>query len=255
MRFAQCLQGSRNTGDTAPFRGLTVVGYAKNDLTNGYSLIVAPFCEVGQDTDEAATSINKFIPVDSNGQTLGNATFQLQTKNAQGGLGKDYVYLLDGDDSNEGDGWFSGEDWCTPADKTFKIGESFLFNSGVQGGTLTFDGQVVSRPLGLKLINGYQLLGNPRPTALPLANIIPVDADGNTVGNAAFQLQTKNAQGGLGKDYVYLLDGDDSNEGDGWFSGEDWCTPADLILQPCDGFLFNSALTGAKLIITELKLN
>ena len=41
MRFAQCLQGSRNTGETAPFRGLTVVGYNSTKLREG-SLGVAP---------------------------------------------------------------------------------------------------------------------------------------------------------------------------------------------------------------------
>ena len=48
MRFAQCLQGSRNTGDTAPFRGLTVVGYANNPLENGgKKMSCANFLDIG----------------------------------------------------------------------------------------------------------------------------------------------------------------------------------------------------------------
>ena len=50
MRFAQCLQGSRNTGETAPFRGLTVVGYQNVEVPSYWSVFTPTFKDVSGKT-------------------------------------------------------------------------------------------------------------------------------------------------------------------------------------------------------------
>ena len=93
MRFAQCLQGSRNTGDTAPFRGLTVVGYASKDADQ-VEFAGISFIQVGG--SEAMTYKDFIVNCDEEGtvgdgwQALGDGIVELDPI---GDFSRKIVYL------------------------------------------------------------------------------------------------------------------------------------------------------------------
>ena len=199
-------------------------------------------------------SITNIIPKNADGKTEGGGVFQLQIKAPSGGTEALYAYMFE-DDVGEGlgDGWYN-DDGETLATKVFAPGEGFVFNSSVEGATLTFAGQVLSVAVDVDIVQGFSALGNLRPTAVSIQDIIPVDADGKTVGGGVFQLQTKAPSGGTEALYAYMFDDDVGEDlGDGWYN-DDGETLATKVFEPGDGFVFNSSIAGGKLKFAALGL-
>lgn len=91
-------------------------------------------------------------------------------------------------------------------------------------------------------------------SAMSITDIIPKNADGETVGGGVFQLQTKAPSGGLDEQFLYLFEDDVGEDlGDGWYNG-DGETLATKVFQPGDGFVFNSSVIGGKLKFAALSL-
>ena len=222
----------------------------KNTLPNGFSILVSPFAAVGANEE---VDIQSLIPVDKDGNKCGLGTFQIQTKKTDGGPQDQFVYCLADESMAEDpkDEWLY-DDGETPADKKFGVGESFLFTSTVVGGTLTYNGEVITRALELPLINGFSLMGNPRATPVNIQEMLPVDRDGKICGLGTFQIQTKKTDGGPQDQFVYCLEDESMAEEpkDEWLY-DDGETPADKVFQPGEGFLFTSTITGGKLILQK----
>ncbi len=226
------------------------MGYQTKDIAKGFSAEAATFVNVGTE----AMSIKDIVPKNADGETVGGGAFQLQTKAPSGGLDEQFLYLFE-DDVGEGlgDGWYNG-DGETLATKTFAPGEGFVFNSSVDGATLTFTGEVLAKAVDVTIVQGFSALGNLRPTQVSIQSIIPVNAEGNTVGGGVFQLQTKAPSGGLDEQFLYLFEDDVGEDlGDGWYNG-DGETLATKVFEPGDGFVFNSSIAGGKLKFAALDL-
>lgn len=188
-------------------------------------------------------SIADIKPSAGEGEGLGSGAFDLQTLDAFGGMVEQFVYLTE-EDGVEADGWYN-DDWETPAVKVFARGEGFMFNSAYEDAAITIAGQVMLGQVEQPLAQYYQLKGNFRPVDMPISDITPV-AEGESVGSGAFDLQTLDAFGGMVEQFVYLTE-DDGVEADGWYN-DDWETPANRVFVPGEGFMFNSAYDGAKLV-------
>ena len=229
-----------------------IVGYDKAGLVNGFSIGGPCFAPVSKES----FSIQELIPVDADGVIQYGGVFQLQTKNAQGKLDMLYAYVS-GEDLGEEtwpNGWYE-EDYETFATKTFAAGEGFLFNSMLEGATLTYSGEVLTAPIKLPLVNGFSLMSNPRPVKVNIQNLIPVDANDEVQYGGVFQLQTKNAQGKLDMLYAYVS-GEDLGEEtwpNGWYE-EDYETFATKEFEAGEGFLFNSMVTGGHLTLAKMAL-
>ena len=222
-----------------------IVGYLTRELASGFSMHAPTFVDVGGKV--VNMPIQKMVPVNADGETVGGGVFQLQTKKANGFVDEQFYYLFEDDVGEDlGDGWYNA-DGETLATRTFAPGEAFLFTSSLTGGTLTFAGEVLFDAMELDLNNGFTALGNLRPAAINIQNIIPVNADGETVGGGVFQLQTKKANGFVDEQFYYLFEDDVGEDlGDGWYNA-DGETLATRTFAPGEGFLFTSSLTGAKL--------
>ena len=227
-----------------------VVGYTTSNIPNGFSAAAPTFVNTGA----KALNIQDIVAMNADGETVGGGVFQLQTKSPSGGLDEQFIYLFEDDVGEDlGDGWYNG-DGETLATKSFKPGEGFVFNSSITGGALQFAGEIYTKPLDVELPNGFSARGNARPVSMPIQNMIPVNADGETVGGGAFQLQTKSPSGGLDEQFIYLFEDDVGEDlGDGWYNG-DGETLATKVFAPGEGFVFNSSVTGGVLKFAGLNV-
>jgi hypothetical protein len=234
----------------AELASANVVGYTASNLPNGFSAAAPTFVNTGAEV----LNIQDIVALNADGETEGGGVFQLQTKAPSGGLDEQFAYFFDDDIGEDlGDGWYNG-DGETLATKDFKPGEGFVFNAAVTGGKIQFAGEVYTKPLNITLPNGFCALGNARPVAVSIQNIIPVNADGETVGGGVFQLQTKTPSGGLDEQFAYFFDDDIGEDlGDGWYNG-DGETLATKVFEPGEGFIFNSGITGGFLKFAGLNL-
>ena len=250
MKKLIALAAVATCGAALAVESANIVGYQQKDLPSGFCNGVATFVNVAQET----MSITDMIPRDSEGNTLGGGVFQLQTTKPSGGADEQFLYLFEDDVGEElGDGWYNG-DGETLATKVFEVGEGFVFNSSVEGAKLTFAGQVVTKAVDVGIATGFSDLGNMRPSQVSIQSIVPVDADGATVGGGAFQLQTIKPSGGADEQFLYLFEDDVGEElGDGWYNG-DGETLATKVFEPGEGFVFNSSVVGGKLKFAALGL-
>ena len=184
--------------------------------------------------------------------------FTLQTKKPTGSADEAYVFL-DGEEDIGEEGWPKGwylDDYETFGTKTFAAGEGFLLYTSLTGATLTYSGEVLTGPIEIPLVNGFSLESNPRPVALNIQNIIPVNADGEVEYGGVFTLQTKLATGSADEAYVFL-DGEEDIGEEGWPKGwylDDYETFGTKTFNPGEGFLMYTSLTGAKLTFAKMAL-
>ena len=175
MRFAQCLQGSRNTGDTAPFRGLTVVGYNNVALTNGNQAVgITIYAVGGQPLDLTTVVPQGYEEIEGrydNEGTWGDVQFQIIDSNGYAIKIFQWYRSFDsyGDEVWLDDGhWYNFTDVCdvNPGDATFNPGNGILatltWDYGVlEGITLQNSGEAIVDAQSIALTNGNQLISVP----------------------------------------------------------------------------------------------
>ena len=250
MRFAQCLQGSRNTGDTAPFRGLTVVGYLNNNLRSGVQLLSGTFVDVANGAKQFLSQVK----VDgyknhSSFQALGtDGQFCFYFLNDAGGTPDDQFYTwYHGCDAGEwyddGKGWYDGDGnmigtdvpdvELTPGDAVYflapnpdkddqeKPTETFTFGDA---------GQVLTQDQSYPLIPGVNVVGNMMPMTQKLSEVTISGYENHASFQALgtdgqFCFYFLNDAGGTPDDQFYTWyhgcdNGEWYDDGKGWYDGD-----------------------------------
>ena len=209
------------------------VGYSKINLNKGYTCIAPAFFTVGDD----ATLITAMEVVD--GMDTDNLTLLDSTGNS---LVKYYWWNPWG---NLPAMWSSdGQGNIEVTDVSFDQMEGFLFYSGATTAKFKHSGEVLEDDVeGIALNKGYTTLGNPYNKALPLENLVPVnamDTDNLTLldstGNTLACYYWLNAFGPYPAGWFLDSQGDDQAE--------------DVTLDPSEAFLFYSAADAATLNVT-----
>ena len=239
MRFAQCLQGSRNTGDTAPFRGLTVVGYDSVSLleNGGAKGVGASFFRVGDST--GATLTLKDLTVKGIEGTEGeNPSVYLQFLTENGGAVDNKTYYWYEFDYSEGEPYSGteGEDWCYgwyDADLNsvnampLIAGEGVWMYSRNTKYTLQCAGEVPPGPVEVTLLEngGAKLLVNPMPATIKVGDMIVLGIQGTEGENPSVYFQFLTENGGAVDNKTYYWYEFDYSEGEPYsgVEGEDWC--------------------------------
>ena len=108
-----------------------VVGYLNKDVRRGQSQQACTFDQIG--VAGGALDIQKLIPVDSEGDFIGNGDVTIQFYTYVGKFDKSYSYYGEDEfDDNTPAGWYD-EDEGELADYTFAAGEGVKLYAGTAG--------------------------------------------------------------------------------------------------------------------------
>ncbi len=206
------------------------VGYSKVNLSTGLTCIAPAFFTPGQDTIE----IDAMEVV--GGKDADNLSLLDSTGNT---LRKYYWYPAYGQYAA---GWFIDSDGEDPAENvSFDQMEGFLFFSTASAAQLKQWGEVLEADVeGVALTSGYTVLGNPYNKALPLENLVPVNARNadnltllDSTGNTLVKYYWYNAYGSYPAGWFFDSDGEDD--------------AVNVTLPPSQAFLFFTTASGATL--------
>lgn len=215
-----------------------IVGYQEKGVRRLLSQQVCTFETVGG----GGMDIQKLVPVDENGDYIGDGDITIQFTSDRGALENAYAYY--GDDEYDDDcpaGWYN-EFTDERVDFTFDPGQGFQVNAG-SACTFVYAGEVVTAQTFVPCRRLLSPQGNVRPTAVDLQTIIPVDAadaDGEYVGDGDITIQFCGDRGALESAYAYY--GDDEYDDDcpaGWYN-EFTDERVTCTLDPGQGFKVNA---------------
>ena len=224
--------GNKCRAFAAEVTSSNTVGYSKVNLNKGYTCIAPAFFTVGQDTTELTAievvdgaDTDSLALLDSTGNTL-NKYFWFNAIE-----GYPAMWALDSMAENEATG------------VSFDQMEGFLFYSSATTAKFMHSGEVLEGDVtGVALNKGYTVLGNPYNKALPLENLIPVNAEDtdsiallDSTGNTLSKYFWFNAVEGYPA--MWALDSMAENEATG------------VTLDPDEAFLFYSSATTATLSV------
>jgi hypothetical protein len=185
---------------TAQVYSLNVVGYINLTIPNGYSLI----CNQLTLSNNTLNAVLPNVPPDSLVLTFANNDYKV--------------------DVFDGSAWLDNNT-AEPSTTTLPPGKGFFFNNPGAQMTLTFIGDVVQGSNNIALPNGYTLVGNPVPQAIPL-----------TAANGFPQIPDMLYLTFANNDYDTLV-----NDGSGWLDND---TAEPAVAQPAigQGFFVNNPL-------------
>ena len=220
-----------------------VVGYQNKAVRQFLSQQVCTFDAVGGGGLELA----KLIPIDGEGEYIGDGEINIQFKSPLGALQTSYAYY--GKDEYDDDtpaGWYDEMEDELISDFTFNPGEGFQVNAGTACNFL-YSGEVNMAETDVPFRQYLSMQGNIRPTAVDIQDIIPVDSNDENaeyIGDGDINIQFSSPLGVLQFSYAYY--GKDEYDDDtpaGWYDEmEDEL--ADYTFGAGEGFKINAAQAG-----------
>ena len=194
------------------------VGYQQKAVRRLLSQQVCTFDAIGG----GGLDIQKLIPVDENGDYVGDGDITIQFTSDRGALLGAYAYY--GDDEYDDDcpaGWYN-EETDERVTFTFDPGQGFQVNAA-SACIFTYAGEVVAAQTFVPCRRLLSPQGNIRPVPVDIQTIIPVDAveDGEYVGDGDITIQFTGDRGALEGAFAYY--GDDEYDDDcpaGWYNEE-----------------------------------
>ncbi len=218
-----------------------VVGYLNKDVRQYLSQQVCTFDQIG--VVGGALDIQKLLPVDGEGDYIGNGAINIQFKSDVGRLTAAYAYY--GEDEYDDDcpaGWYN-EDEDELAVYSFASGEGFQVNAG-SACYFNYSGEVNMAETDVPFRKNLSMQGNIRPSSVDIQTIIPVDGEGDYIGNGAVNIQFSSDVGRLTAAYAYY--GEDEYDDDcpaGWYN-EDEDELAVYTFAPGEGFKISASQAG-----------
>ena len=213
------------------------VGYQAKSVRRLLSQQVCTFDAIGG----GGMDIQKLIPVDENGDYIGDGDITIQFTSDRGALLGAYAYY--GEDEYDDDcpaGWYN-EETDERVVFTFDPGQAFQVNAG-SACTFTYAGEVVSTQTFVPCRRLLSPQGNSRPVSVDIQTIIPVDAidDGEYIGDGDITIQFTSDRGALQSAFAYYGD-DEYDDGclAGWYN-EETDERVDYTLEPGQGFKVNA---------------
>ena len=207
-----------------------VVGYAKNALPEGYSMITPCFETVGGGEYPIDNLLLNNVP---------DCDANLQVVNADGSWGTMCFWFNAWGDLPAG--WFADADGTIPANIQLKPGQSVFFYTKAIGASAQSAGQIPG-VITLDLDTGYSMIGNGSPVPVAIDDILlenVADCDAN--------LQVVNPDGSWGTMCFWFNAWGDLPAG--WFADADGTIPAGITLQPGQSVFFYTKASGAKVSI------
>ena len=230
-----------------------IVGYAGNNLVNGFKAIAPSFVNIAEKDGVKGFYLTQVTPSGADKHTSTENLLQLQILDPSGVASANYVYHK-GDTTRaykNFDGWYYGTTAIKPEnDVFFPVGTGFWV-SGTEALTITTSGEVVQDSLQCDLVDGFRLVANPFPVVTKLTNVIPSGAEKHTSTENLLQLQILDPSGVASANYVYHK-GDTTRaykNYDGWYYGTTAIKPENDVEIPAGASVWVSGNTSLKLTV------
>ena len=202
-----------------------IVGYASQAVPERGSLVAPTFNNVAT----KVLDLQDIVPSRTGDDpAIADADIDVQTLDGDGAMENQYFYLTDS--APDGEGWYM-DDWETKVEKIFDFGEGICLTvNNMDDVKLTVAGEVDQESTQFPVPERGSILGNTRPVALDLQDIVPVrSGDDKAIADADIDVQTLDGDGAMENQYFYLTDS--APDGEGWYM-DDWETKVDLVLKP-----------------------
>ena len=209
------------------------MGYQSKDVRKGLSQQACTFDQIG--VAGGALDIQKLVPVNGEGDYVGDGEINIQFYTYTGAFSGSYAYYGEGEwDGENVAGWFD-EDEGVLADYTFDAGEAFQVygNSACQ---FAYSGEVNMAETDVPVRKGLSFQANIRPCLTDIQTLIPVDDEGDYVGDGEVNIQFYTYTGAFSGSYAYYGEGEwDGENVAGWFD-EDEGVLAEYTFGAAEGF-------------------
>ena len=212
-----------------------MVGYLNKDVRQYLSQQVCTFDQIG--VEGGALDLQNLIPVDENGDAVGEGDVTIQFISDRGALVADYAYYL-ADEMDEAAGWYDGDG--NYAEVTLNAGEAFQI-SAIQAVRFVYSGEVNLAETDVPFRRYLSVQANIRPASVDIQSILPVDAEDEVIGGGDVTIQFISNRGALVADYAYYL-ADEMDEAAGWYDGDG--NYADYTFAPGEGFKLSAMKAG-----------
>ena len=193
-----------------------VVGYLNKDVRKNLSQQVCTFDQIG--VTGGALDIQNLIPVDGDGEYVGDGAVNIQFISDRGVNQASYAYY--GKDEYDDDmpaGWYN-EKTDELAEYIFNSAEAFLVYSSTACNFL-YSGEVNMAETDVPFRKNLSVQANIRPSSVDIQSIIPVDGEGEYIGDGAVNIQFLSDRGATQSAYAYY--GKDEYDDDmpaGWYN-------------------------------------
>ena len=224
---------------TVSFAELTsanIVGYQTKANRKFLSQTVCTFDQIG--VEGAGLDIQKLLPVDENGDYVGDGDITIQFNNEKGKATGGYAYYGE-DEYDDGfkAGWYD-EDNDELAVYEFNAYQGFQIYCGTPC-SFTFSGEVNMAETYVPCRKFLSPQGNIRPSDVDIQTIIPMDGtdeDASYIGDGEITIQFANEKGKAMGGYSYYGE-DEYDDGfkAGWYD-EDTDELAEYTFAPAEGF-------------------
>ena len=167
----------------------------------------------------------------------------IQFKSDRGALLGAYAYYGENEyDDDTPAGWYD-EDADELASYSFASGEGFQVSTTIAC-AFQYSGEVNMAETDVPFRKLLSIQGNIRPTAVDIQTIVPVDGEGNYIGDGAVNIQFASDRGVLQKAYAYYNkdEYDDDTEA-GWYD-EDEDELAEYTFAAGEGFKLSTTTAG-----------
>ena len=219
-----------------------VVGYQNKDVRKNLSQQVCTFDEVGGD---GSHDIQALLPVDDEGVYVGDGDINIQFINQYGKLTGGYAYygVKELNKNQTVAGWYDDEEEEI-ADYTFGAGEAFQV-SAASACVFQYSGEVNMAETDVPFRKNLSFQANVRPSAVDIQDIIPVDEDGDYIGDGDINIQFFNQYGKLTGGYAYygVKELNKNQTVAGWYDDEEE-EIADYTFAAGEGFKLSAASAG-----------
>ncbi len=218
-----------------------MVGYLNKDVRQYLSQQVCTFDQIG--VTGGALDIQNMIPTDGEGNTIGEGDINIQFITSRGAFSAGYAYY--GKDEFDDDcpaGWYD-EDAGELADYSFDSGEAFQVSAN-SSCVFQYSGEVNMAETDIPFRQYLSFQANIRPTSVDIQDIIPVDSEGDYIGDGDINIQFFSNRGAFLSGFSYY--GKDEYDDDcpaGWYD-EDAGELADYTFAAGEGFKMSANVAG-----------
>ena len=193
-----------------------IVGYQNKDVRQYSSQQVCTFNQIG--VEGGALDIQKLIPVDGEGNYIGDGAVNIQFYSNRGVGQGQYAYYGENEyDDDTPAGWYD-ESTDELAVYSFASGEGFAVYTTENSVVFPYSGEVnmAETDVPFRLYSSPQ--GNIRPSAVDIQTIIPVDDNDDYIGDGAVNIQFYSNRGVGQGQYAYYGENEyDDDTPAGWY--------------------------------------
>ena len=168
-------------GAVGAIESANTVGFQLKDVRKNLSQQVCTFDQIG--VAGGALDIQNLIPVDGDGDYVGDGAVNVQFLSPLGVMQSSYAYY--GKDEYDDDtpaGWYNEKTDELITDFVFNPGEGFQVNAGSPC-VFQYSGEVNMAETDVPFRKDLSMQGNIRPTAVDIQTLIPVDDKEEYIGD------------------------------------------------------------------------